>query len=98
MSSKTQSNKNNLKVLKNKLTNTGEKGGKSVKLKNPDLNIQNIPKPKLKKLKRLNTLKKQNDDLNEKLEKNNELIKQEKEQTINELKQINLELENKENE
>lgn len=96
MSSKTQSNKNNLKVLKNKLTNTGEKGGKSVKLKNPDLNIQNIPKPKLKKLKRLNTLKKQNDDLNEKLEKNNELIKQEKEQTINELKQINLELENKE--
>ena len=69
MSSKTQSNKNNLKVLKNKLTNTGEKGGKSVKLKNPDLNIQNIPKPKLKKLKRLNTLKKQNDDLNEKLEK-----------------------------
>ena len=28
--------------------------------------------------------------------KNNELIKQEKEQTINELKQINLELENKE--
>jgi hypothetical protein len=96
MSSKTQPKNNNLKVLKNKLTNTGEKGGKSVKIKNPDLNIQNIPKPKLKKLKRLNTLKKQNDDLNEKLEKNNELIKQEKEQTINELKQINLELENKE--
>ena len=72
MSSKTQSNKNNLKVLKNKLTNTGEKGGKSVKLKNPDLNIQNIPKPKLKKLKRLNTLKKQNDDLNEELEESNE--------------------------
>ncbi len=96
MSSKTQPKNNNLKILKNKLTNTGEKGGKSVKLKNPDLNIQNIPKLKLKKLKRLNTLKKQNDDLNEKLEKNNELIKQEKEQTIKELKQINLELENKE--
>ena len=49
MSSKTQPKNNNLKVLKNKLTNTGEKGEKSVKLKNPDLNIQNITKNQKKK-------------------------------------------------
>ena len=85
--SKVPSNKS-LKNKANKLTNTGEKNN-SIKSEEKEHEIKNIP---TKKIARFDSLRNKNDELIQKLNKNNNQIQQEKEETIEELKKINNEI------
>ncbi len=90
---KNQSKKNENKVLKNKRINTGEKGGKII---NVESNIPKLVKKRtIKKINNLEIIKKKNNELSEKLFLNNNQIQNEKEQTLEELKQLNDDIEKK---
>ena len=90
---KNQSKKNENKVLKNKRINTGEKGGKII---NVESNIPKLIKKRtIKKINNLEIIKKKNNELSEKLFLNNNQIQNEKEQTLEELKQLNDDIEKK---
>ena len=91
--SKNQSNKNENKVLKNKRINTGEKGGKVI---NVESNIPKLVKKRtIKKINNLEIIKKKNNELSEKLIINNNQIQHEKEQTLEELNQLNADIQKK---
>ena len=58
MSSKTQPKNNNLKVLKNKLTNTGENRRKKCKIKKSRFKHTKNSKTKIKEIKKIKYFKK----------------------------------------
>ena len=90
---KNQSNKNQNKILKNKRINTGQKDGKllNVESKIPKL----IKKRTIQKINNLEIIKKKNNELSEKIIINNNQIQKEKEQTLEEIKKINSDIEKK---